>query len=266
MTPELPSYFTGRMAKHAARGLGRALDHSLPRLADAVVVFDRHQRALYEQLRVAAKRLRVIPASIDPSLLPQADAPTTRAWLARLGDGPKVLYAGNPDGYQNLPLLLKAFARVHATRPDVTLVLASPHPVESFSPWFDTTELPPKVRVEVLRTPEDLSALLALAQVGVSSRIMPVGAPIKVLTYLAAGVPVVACADGARDLVPEGTGRLVAASPEAFAEALLAELTSPRRTRPTLPEEFDVRRQAEAYRTLYETVSRSRAGATARSA
>ena len=60
--------------------------------------------------------------------------------------------------------------------------------------------------------------------VGLSPRKIWTGVPIKILNYLATGLPVVACKSAAQYLLDEGSGALVEDTPEAFAQGALETL------------------------------------------
>ena len=119
--------------------------------------------------------------------------------LAGLGvEGPFVLTAGGASERKNLSALAEAWPRVHAARPDVTLVLAGP-------PHSRRTELfgsLPGVRL-VGRVPDDvLPRLYAAASVVVVPSLVE-GFGLPALEGMATGVPVVA---SDRSSLPEVVG------------------------------------------------------------
>jgi glycogen(starch) synthase len=220
--PELPTYYRLSFLRLAARLAGTAFDRLLPRLADATIVFDADQRAWYESQGVDAARLHVIPPGIDVGELGDRDPAHEMRLQGELGEGPWLVYAGNPDRYQSLPLLWAALGLLRHRHPGVRVLVATHHPAELFSQAIDDAGVGDLVRICRYREPSELRSLLAVATLGVCPRVLPCGAPIKILNYLAAGLPVVACRSSAQHLVasPE-CGRLVDANPGAFAQGIV---------------------------------------------
>ena len=204
---ELPHYFRG--ARLAAR-IGRWLDRTLPRRADAVVA--PHARLAEYLTGCGCDRPIVIP----PAAASQYQSPPFKGGLKKpdpeMAQGaPFVLYAGNLDAYQNLPLLYAAIWRVRQTLPNTRLVIAT----------ADRATIPD---AEVIHTPDfpSLQRLLAQDCVLAVPRTSWSGYPIKLLNGMAAGRPTVACAGAAHPLTHEGNALIVPdGDEEAFAEALL---------------------------------------------
>ena len=173
------------------------------------------------------------------------------------GDGtaPHVLYTSNPDGYQNLPLLYRAFALLRRRRPSVRLLLAGHHAPAAFARELD--QAPSRAGIEILRCRDlnHLRHLLAAAQVGVCTRVLRAGAPIKVLNYIAAGLPMVACQTGAEPQPTPEQGRLMPPRAATLAAALDAVLASPRPLPPRCADaalgRFSLLRQLPAYERAY---------------
>lgn len=160
MEDELPSHGGGRLARLA----GRWVDRAVPALADAVVALTEAGAS-----RVRHRRVVVIPPSIDPAEVRGGDAARARArWGLR---GPVVLYAGNLDAYQGLSAVLGA--ELGAT---LLVLSTSPCPGAVWARWEGL---------------DSLRDALAVADVAVVPRTLPVGFPIKLLNALAAGVPAV---------------------------------------------------------------------------
>jgi glycosyltransferase involved in cell wall biosynthesis len=124
---------------------------------------------------------------------------------------PCVLYTGNLDRYQNLPLLFAAMARVRAEMPGARLLVAT----------AERVALP---GAEVVHTPDWASLQRVLAQDCVLAvpRVSWSGYPIKLLNGMAAGRATVACAGAAHPLTDGVDGLVVPDDDaEAFAGALL---------------------------------------------
>ena len=248
--PELPSYF--RRAAPLAYAMGSAFDRLLPRRADAVVVFDAHQAALYARLGVAHERLHVVAPGVLPIPADVAAPQRISTLRAQLGDGPIALYAGNPDAYQNLPLLGRALALARQALPTLKLLVLSHHAPALFAAQWRHLALGDEVVYTPLRDDGDLAAAHAVATFGVVPRTLAVGAPVKVINYLLAGLPVVACRASAA-LLDGAAGVLVDPEPRAFADGMLAAVTTHDRvTAGALAQRYLATGLAPAYERIYD--------------
>ncbi|HET6345348.1 MAG TPA: glycosyltransferase family 4 protein, partial [Myxococcota bacterium] len=203
------------------------------------------------------RRIHVIPPGLDGREILGAPAALVRSTARELGPGPWVLYAGNPDGYQNLALLWEAFACVRARRPDAKLLVVTHHPPASFGEPLARAPQRAGIVVRQHRSLDELRALFAVADVGVCTRALWVGTPIKVLNYIAAGLPVVACHAAARHILTPATGTLVEPMPEAFAAGVLAQLNATRRRPRRAPDRAFERFRVESHVGLYERAYRA---------
>lgn len=203
---ELPYYFGGGAG---ARTAGRFLDGYLPSRADAVIALHRPQAERLAARGCRSDTLAVIPPPVD------AEAFDLGAYDTAL---PPVVYMGNFDAYQNLPLLQRAMEIVRKAEPAARLVLATA--AKGATPEG----------AERVDTPDlaSLRAVLATDCVVACPRVSWSGYPMKLLNALAAGRPAVACRSAAHPLEDGVTG-LVAPDDdaEAFAAALLRLLRDP---------------------------------------
>jgi glycosyltransferase involved in cell wall biosynthesis len=255
MGPELPTYFDAHLAQAFAGLLGDVLDRTLPRAADAVITFDPDHKALHEVYGVEESRIHVIPPGLDGDEIHGADPELVASLRAELGAGQLLLYAGNPDGYQNLPLMWQAFKQVRAKRPDVRLLCATGHDPQTFARELQEAGSPDGVIMHRFRTLDELRALFAVADVGLSPRTIWTGAPIKILNYLAAGLRVVACRSAARHILSPSCGMLVEDTPAAFAGAILEVLEEPQTYRAKCRRAFE-KFSVDAHIPMYEDVYR----------
>lgn len=227
MGPELPTYFRAHLAQAFASVIGDVIDRTLPRAADAVITFDPDHKALHELYGIPEDRLHVIPPGLDGTEISHPSPEALAEARRQVGEGPWLLYAGNPDRYQNLPLLWQAFARVRAQRPDVKLLVATGYDPAVFDVPLRDAPSTDGIVVQRFTTIEELRALFGISAVGVCPRALWTGVPLKVLNYLAAGLPTVACKAAARHILNDGGGRVVDDDADAFADAILALLTDP---------------------------------------
>jgi glycosyltransferase involved in cell wall biosynthesis len=172
MGDELETYFEGRLLRGVSALLGRALDRRVPRLADQCVSVSRHTQA----------RLIELTGS------PVAYQPPAVEYGERSGNpvASDVVYAGNMDGYQGIELLDEALQRLPLLRCTVV----------SRAPWCGRAQ----VHWVRERSFAQVKAHLEGARLAVLPRCVPSGFPVKLINYLYAGLPVVACQSGAQGL------------------------------------------------------------------
>ena len=121
MGEELHTYFEGRRVRRWAKRIGRGLDRTVPRLADHALAISEPG---VESLRaLGCAEVSYVPPGVDPDELPE-----TRP--APLPPGPWVVYAGNPDRYQDLDVLIEAMRDV----PQAGLLMVSAAPLDD---WAD---------------------------------------------------------------------------------------------------------------------------------
>jgi glycosyltransferase involved in cell wall biosynthesis len=133
---------------------------------------------------------------------------------ARLEPGPWVVYAGNPDRYQDLDVLIDAMRRI----PDVGLLMVS---ASSLEEWRDCG----LKRLKLVQTSafDEVKSLVAAADVAAIPRTVCSGYPIKLLNSLGLGVPTVV-AEGSAQPLP-GVVSVPNRDPIAMAESI-ADLVS----------------------------------------
>lgn len=243
---ELPLYLRGTVGRFAAKLLGSAFEQLMPRSADAVICFDGEQAARFKRAGVSSARLHVVPLGLAMDEL----APTV------LRQPPprqhRIIYAGNPDAYQNLELVRAAFGLLRARDPQVTLRLISNHARETFGALASD----PGVEHTSFDNPEELGSAMRDGDLGLITRTLAVGAPVKALSYLSAGLPVVACATGASGLLagfPQ-LCRLTEPTAEALAQAMTDTLAAPAATPAAFHEvrrAFEITDQLMAYEAVY---------------
>ncbi|MFO7975518.1 MAG: glycosyltransferase family 4 protein [Candidatus Hydrogenedentota bacterium] len=201
MADELPWYFSGR---RWARRVGRWLDRTFPKRADRIVAPHQPLADYLISRGCGAERISVIPPACR--LVDFADPEYT--------DGPaEVLYTGNLDAYQNLPLLEEAVDIVHLSEPETRFLVAT------------AGEGARRIRrAEMVPTP-DMGAvreILARDVIVVCPRVSWSGYPIKILNAMAAGRPVIACRSAAGAITDGVDGVTVADNDAlALAEAIL---------------------------------------------
>ncbi len=209
---ELPTYGRGPIAATGA-WIGRWMDRRLPRLADGVI-------AVTEDIRDRLVRdggcrpERVVVAMNGVGVEQFAPPPGITETPGR------VIYTGTLAGYQDVDLLLRAFARARAEQPGMSLCLSVSSSFAPFEPM--ARELGIMDAVEVVEDRfEQLPARLAASAIAALPRTRCDGIPQKLLNYMAAGKAVVASAGSAKVVEHGRTGLVVPDNDvAAFARAL----------------------------------------------
>ena len=165
MGEELHTYFNGRVARGLARRMGRMLDRTVPRLADHALAI--HDGAVPVLRGLGCRQVTCVPPGVDPhDLRPAVPAP--------LPSLPRVVYAGNPDQYQDLDILMEAMQML----PDVELLMIS---ASSLAKWEGHNL--PRARFVQTSDFEEVRRLLASATIAALPRTVCTGYPIKMLNY-----------------------------------------------------------------------------------
>ena len=209
MREELHTYFRHPTVRSLARRAGGLLDRIVPRLADHAVAINPATAPFLRAM--GCPFVSVIPPGVEPD-----DLPLTTP--ARLPPGEWVVYAGNPDAYQELDLLYEAMRLL----PEVGLLLVSASPRAAFGGCHVR-------RLHHVQTADfaTVRAWLAAADVAALPRTVCSGFPIKLLNYLGMGVPTVA-SSGAAWPMP-GVVDVPDRDPVAMAAAISALLQEPQR-------------------------------------
>jgi glycosyltransferase involved in cell wall biosynthesis len=221
MGDELETYFQTERARTVARWVGMALDRTVPRLSDATVSVSRHAQRRLRSL-TGGRRIEYQPPAVRYGARTSTAIPC------------EVLYTGNLDGYQSLHVLDAALGRL----PNVSCT------VVSRTPWSGRS----RVRWVLDRGFESVKPYLEGARVAVLPRTVPSGFPVKLVNYLCAGTPVVACESGAQGLGPQdGVWTVADGDTLAFADAIDTLLKDS-----ALRERFAVRAAEAALRYSWE--------------
>ena len=198
MSDELP-YFLPYSAP-----FGRLLDRTFPRLANRIIApHERLATYFVEECGCKPGQVCVIPPAIQNI--------ETNGSLDYQASLPPILYTGNLDTYQNLPLLVAAMERVRQTLPEARLQVA-------------TTQRGPVAGAEMVYTPNLHSLNTTLKQdcVIACPRVSWSGYPIKLLNTMAMGRPMVVCRSAAHGLIHNHDALVVPDNDvAAFADALI---------------------------------------------
>ncbi|MGH7163074.1 MAG: glycosyltransferase family 4 protein [Planctomycetota bacterium] len=159
---------------------------------------------------------------------PDSGAPELRSMLGV--EGPLLLYVGNLEGYQGIDLMIQAFARVVAGGLPGHLVAIGGKPEQVAGHRERVRELGLEKRLHFPgpRPVRELPGLLGQADVLLSPRLNGVNTPMKIYSYLAAGVPTVATRiESHTQVLTDDVAVLTDVSPEAFAVGIDRLLRDP---------------------------------------
>ncbi|MBT6177255.1 MAG: glycosyltransferase family 4 protein [Deltaproteobacteria bacterium] len=221
MKDELPTYFSRVVTRFCASIAGKAFDLTAPRMADAVIVFDRYQRELQIRSGVKPEKVFVVAPSLKSEELRE-----TKARNVCLPEGRFLVYSGNPDGYQNLELLWSAFEGLRALRLDVKLLILSRAHLGDFGPNAESLVAEGAACFRQYQSREEMVGYLKRAEIGLSTRTLSTGFPVKLINYVQLGLKAVVVADSVSAPAPTGVW-LAGAGVESFISALVAALDSP---------------------------------------
>jgi len=261
LAAELPSYATG-LTRSVFAALGGWLDGALPRRADHVVAVtpDIRER-LVKAHGLQPDRITVVTNGVETGCF-RVDTPSEQDGSVRL------IYSGTLAPYQNIDLLLEAFARARQVRRDLRLCFSVS---SSFEPYEGVARrLGVREAIEVLADGfGELPLRLAASAIAVLPRTSCPGIPQKLLNYMAAGKAIVASAGSAKVLEHERTGLVVAdGDAGGFAAALLRLANDPelgralgRAARETVEREFSWEGAAERLEPVYARLAATRRSA-----
>lgn len=210
MSEELHQYFESPLLRGLARAVGWGLDRSIPRRADASVAISQTAEPVLRKL--GCREVHHIPPGVDLADFQGGDRGSARAEL-NLGSRVWVVYAGNPDAYQDLDVLVDAVAKDD----ELGLLMIT---AADWSAIEEQAAAIPASRRRFVRADswERTRHLLRAGDIAALPRSVCSGYPIKLLNYLGLGLPVV-CAEGSAQ-PSEGTVVVPNRDSQALHEAL----------------------------------------------
>jgi glycosyltransferase involved in cell wall biosynthesis len=252
-------FATGGPLLWAAEALER---HALRHSAAAVTVC----ASLTDGVRRRAPGVPVFQVE-DPPLADRDQPPAAEAVAALrrdlgLSTLPVVLYSGNFEPYQGVPLLLEAMAGAPGAQ--LLLMGGEPHDLDAARGRASALGVGGRCVFAGKRPPSDLPLFLTLADVLASPRVKGENTPFKVYTYLASGRPIVATRIATHTQVLDDTNAfLVEPTAEAMAAGLRQALGSPEEARARaeaghalVAREYSVARYREKIAAAYAAVER----------
>lgn len=182
MAEELPTYFNTEQQKKWSSRVGLVLDQQIPKRHDHIVVLREQSE---EKLRsLGCQNICTVSPGIDPEEFLSSEELRARV-PTEMTEGQWIVYAGNPDTYQDLDLLIEALDRLV----DVHFVFVS---ASDATQWQRKRGRTLHIRTSDFR---DVQAIVYAADLAVIPRMHCTGFPIKLLNYLALGT-VTICSEG----------------------------------------------------------------------
>lgn len=227
--------YSGAVRNRGVLAFARRLERTALRRARAAITVC---ASLTEAARALAPETPLF--QIEDTPLPEAlrePVPSRMKTLRRewdLGEGPLVVYTGNLEGYQGIGLLIDAAERLRRRAPDLLCVLVGgdPEAVGALRREVAARGLDGCVRLVGPRPPEEMREWMGLADALVSPRLRGDNTPLKLYTYMASGVPIVATRRRTHtQVLDDATAFLCEPSPEALADAVHAVLDGPAEAR-----------------------------------
>lgn len=254
LASELPSYGPKR-SRSIVHRMGYWLDGMLPRRASHIVAVtsDIHARLVNDH-GIADSKISVVTNGVELERFIVQAPP---------GDGVvRIMYSGTLAPYQDVDLLLEAFARAWRLRKDLRLVFSVSNSFRSYLP--QVARLGIRDAVEVIPDNfEELPTRLAGAAMAVLPRTQCDGIPQKLLNYMAAAKAIVSSAGSAKVIEHERTGLVVPNGDiDAFARAILRVAANPSfaqelglAAREHVAQNYSWEQAAERVERVYDTVT-----------
>ncbi len=217
-------------------GTFKALEDSCLGAADAVITIcpdlrdyalgsgvspERHlliENSIFDDVRVVGRRDGAAVRSVEP--VP----------VRFEADHPVILYAGTFEAYQGIDILVRAFAKVHAMRPEVRLVLAggTDAQVGDMRALAESLGLAEACVFTGRVSKTEALRFTQSAQVLVSPRVHGTNTPLKVYEQLASGKPLVATRIWSHtQVLDDQVCFLVEPEPDSMATGLLQAIERP---------------------------------------
>lgn len=252
MGEELRTYLPGWLSGPATL-IGGAIDNVMPLVSQAALAISEagsdHIGSRWGPCTA------MIPPGVDLAELEGGDPVRARAaW--RLDERPWVVYAGNADAYQDLPVLFEAIGRASG----LGLLMVTGSPLAPLRKLAEAFAIGPE-RLRLVRSTsfsDTLDALRVGAVAGLP-RTTCAGFPIKLLNQLALGLPTVAAVGSAAPI--SGVLSVPNDDPVAMAAALEKVTSDPslrsslsRQARDAIAADWTWERRAAELETFYEQV------------
>lgn len=210
MADELTQY-SGMKPKFLVAGLAKLLDRLIPKTGDQIICISNALYRFFINQGISARRLTMLPLSVvmysgEGYRLDEIKQ------KYQLPPCPNVIYSGTLDRFQRLDYLVQAFAEVRAGFPGASLILVvnnyQPGQLAQIKQMSRELSIDDAICYVFDSTLEELPLLLKSGDIAVVSRPECPGFPVKILNYMAAGLPTVCFQGSAKCIEHEKTGLL----------------------------------------------------------
>jgi glycosyltransferase involved in cell wall biosynthesis len=216
-----------RFLLHVARVLQtQALRRSALAITVGRALTEEGVRSLVGEMPVA----EIEDCAVDEGIPARPDEVVALRLSYGLSDRPVAVYTGNLAGYQGLELLYSAFATVLARCPEARLLVVggNPEAVAASRDRSDVRALGGAVIFAGTQPTARMPAFMALASALVSPRTGGGNTPLKLYSYMASGVPIVATLLPTHTQVLDRTCAVLCdPTPQSFGERLADVIENP---------------------------------------
>jgi glycosyltransferase involved in cell wall biosynthesis len=195
------------------------------RMADGVVSISRPLVALRQQQ--GARQVALIPTGVNFQQF-------YKAHLNRESHPPTLIFCGTLDMRWGIDLAIRALPLIREQIPEIRLLIVGDGPAEQeLKGLVVSLGLDESAHFAGRVAYENVPALMAQADIGIAASRPNVfrqyASPLKIVEYMAAGLPVICSGGGEAELMIEesGAGVNIPFEPDAFAQAVLSLLTTP---------------------------------------
>lgn len=206
LSAELHYYGAGasmKMMKKLKQSIARRLDGSLPKKADHVVtVTDEIRDKLIQRHGLSPDHVSELVNGVEIEHFDQPRAIDPAAPVKTL------LFTGNLAAYQGVDLMLDAFAKLREKRQDVRLRIVTGSPFSDYEAQAQALGIREAIDVTDASFAE-LPGHMAQCDLALNPRVEGDGLAMKLLNYVAAGIPVISFAGTAKLIVHDQTGWII---------------------------------------------------------
>jgi glycosyltransferase involved in cell wall biosynthesis len=211
--------------------LARRLERGALRRASAALTVSAPVTAAVREMQPSARVFQIEDAPIQEALRrPEPERVRELREGLGLGGRPVVVYTGNLEGYQGIELLLGAARGLRERVPGAVVVLVGgeEHRAAALRERLAGEEAGEAVRIVGPRPVAEMAEWMAMGDLLVSPRAHGGNTPLKIYTYMASGIPIVATDIPAHHQVLDASVAFLAPpTPAGLAEVLAAALADP---------------------------------------
>jgi len=216
-----------------------------------------------KRLAPEASVVQIEDAPLEESFFPDTEGAEALREQLGLGDRPCVVYTGNLEAYQGIPLLVEAMAELRKKREDAVLVIVGGE--DRHRKILEEQVVALGLKNQIFFTGalpmEKMPACMTLAEVLVSPRVKGENTALKLYGYMQTGKAIVATRLPTHtQILDESTSWLCELDPLSMAQSLFEALTSDSTTRgekaaALIEEKFGLARFFKQIQEVYDSLS-----------